>query len=307
MSSRFTMRQLGKTGLQVSPIGIGAGNGLSSQDLLYAFEQGINYFFYSSDLHHHTYQQAAQGLRELCSAGSSVRDKMVLATVTYIDNPEKLTAILLDMFCELKIEYIDVFHWGWITDRTDMLSLLRNGQQLKKECSEHQVFREFTQVATYVNAELLKRGLVRYVGASFHSRKQARKWMKELDVMMLRYNITHLGVEQDVVPYLYGDKDRDPGVVVFNVAHEGRLHFHIPPLGYPEGQYIPSIRECYRFALTHPWVDLVLAGPINRWQVNQLLAAIEQGPLSQEECTRMCAYGAFYSAQASAFIAQATV
>ncbi|HET8846197.1 MAG TPA: hypothetical protein VFN35_32345 [Ktedonobacteraceae bacterium] len=112
--SGFTMRQLGKTALQVSPLGIGGGNGLQAADLLYAFERDINYFFFSSDLHHFEYSRSTPALRQLCAHGSSLRDQAVLATVSYINDPDKLMGILLDQFVELGVDYIDVFHWGWI-------------------------------------------------------------------------------------------------------------------------------------------------------------------------------------------------
>lgn len=300
MGQGFEMRPLGKTGLQVSPLGIGAANGIDSQDVLYAFDQGINYFFYSSDLHHYHYQRAALALKKLCGHRSSVRDQVVLATVTYITDPEKLTAVLLDQFLELQVDYIDVFHWGWITDRTDMRSLLVHSQQLKRESAFNQALREMAQVATEVNAELVRRGLARFVGASFHSRTQARAVMNYLDVLMLRYNIAHLGAEVEVAPFLSGEKNRDPGVVVFNVAHEGPQYFHEPPPSYPAGQYVPTLAECYRFALTNSWVDVVLAGPSDRQQIDQLLAAREQGPLSTEECALIRNYGASYTASATA-------
>ncbi len=35
-------RQLGRTGLTVSNLGLGGGGGISSEDTLYAFDRGIN-------------------------------------------------------------------------------------------------------------------------------------------------------------------------------------------------------------------------------------------------------------------------
>jgi aryl-alcohol dehydrogenase-like predicted oxidoreductase len=300
--SAFTMRRpLGKTGLQVSPLGIGGGGSISNEDLLYAFDRGINYFFFSSDMHHFAYQRSAQALRTLCKQGSSMRDQVVLATVSYVNHPEKLPGILADQFAELGVEYIDIFHWGWITDEQDMLSLIKKARQLQRVgdvsgtvalLKDKQL--EQKERADAINEEILRRGLVRHIGASFHSRAASRLWMKNMDVMMLRYNIAHLGVEEDVVPFLTGEKQRDPGLVVFNTGHQGIRHFDSPPPGYPEGQYVPSIPDCYRFALSQPWVDLVLTGVSNREQVDQALSIIEQGPLSAEERAAMVRYGAIF-------------
>ena len=303
----FAMRRLGKTDLQVSPLGIGGGNGVSSPDLLYAFEHGINYFFFSSDLHHFSYRQSADAIRTLCRQGSAVRDKVVLATVSYLNDPEKLPGILFDQFRELEVEYIDVFHWGWMVDDREMLALLKKAHQLKEESTFVKQMRKMQLVtqrqkeqAEAINEALLQRGLVRYVGTSFHSRAAARRWMRNLDVMMLRYNIVRRDIEEDIVPFLYGEKVRDPGIVVFNVAHEGLYHFHIPPPGYPSDQYVPSIPDCYRFALSNSWVDLVLTGPRSRKEIDLALSAIEQGPLREEECEALRRYGAFYHQQIDA-------
>src|SRR5215210_8162020 len=129
--SGFTTRQLGKTGLQVSPLGIGGGSGINDTDLLYAFDCGINYFFFSSDLHHQRYSKSAGALRKLCGSGSAVREKVVLATVSYVTNPDKIMAVLLDQFDELGVDYIDVFHWGWVSEKDNCTGLFETGNQLK--------------------------------------------------------------------------------------------------------------------------------------------------------------------------------
>jgi predicted aldo/keto reductase-like oxidoreductase len=142
-----------------------------------------------------------------------------------------------------------------------------------------------------VNQDLVRRGLVRYVGASFHSRALAREWMNQLDLVMLRYNLGHLGVERGIFPFLSGDKTRDPGLVAFNVAHEGKRLISNPPQNYPADLYVPDIPDCYRFALSNPYIDLVLAGLRNRQEVAEALAALEKGPLSPEESRYFREYG----------------
>ena len=39
----FERRKLGRTSLEVSPVGIGGGYGFGGRSIEYAFEQGINY------------------------------------------------------------------------------------------------------------------------------------------------------------------------------------------------------------------------------------------------------------------------
>jgi len=108
---------------------------------------------------------------------------------------------------------------------------------------------------------------------------------------MLRYNISHRGVEEDVFPLLRGDKATDPGIVVFNVAHEGLRFFDHPSPGYPAGYPVPTIPDCYRFALSHPSVDLVLTGVKDRAQLDEALAAVEKGPFESRQMDFMRKYG----------------
>ena len=289
--SDLVYRQLGKTGLQVSPLGIGGGNSISSADLLYAFERGINYFFFSSDLHHFSYQKSAQALRTLCGQGSSVREKVVLATVTYLNNPDKLLSTIIDQFAELQVDYIDVFHWGWITEENNMLDLLKGAYQLKDKGRVTSIFRQLQEQdrqrmeeAQFINKELLKRGLVRFVGASFHSNAQAQRWMLNMDMLMLRYNMDHRSIEQDIVPFLPMEKRNAPGVVVFNTAHPALRGQKRPDA---DQLFFPSVQDCYRFALFQPWVDVVLTGPKNRQEIDLALEAVELGPLDEEEQARL--------------------
>jgi predicted aldo/keto reductase-like oxidoreductase len=272
--SAFCDRQLGRTGLRVSPLGIGGGGRIGSDDLLYAFDQGINYFFFSSDLHHFAYSSSVAALRTLCGQGSSVRDRVVLATVSYVNDPEKLTGVLYDQLKELGVDYIDVFHWGWVTDADSCPALFAAAARAKSDARLATRLLEAAGVESRVreaNERLKDRGLVGHVGASFHDRRLACRWVDRLDVVMLRYNIAHRGAERDVFPFLVGDKSRDPGIVVFNAAHEGDRRFDPVP-------------DAYRFALSHPAVDLVLTGVKNRQQIDDAIAAMARGPLSPEEC-----------------------
>ena len=60
--------------------------------------------------------------------------------------------------------------------------------------------------ANNLNAEILQRGLARYVGMSFHSLRAASRVISELDVMMLRYNMANIRAERHIVPLLTGTK-----------------------------------------------------------------------------------------------------
>jgi len=80
------------------------GGAISSDDTLYAFEQGINYFFYSSDLHHFVYSSMSEALRQLCGRGSSPRESCTNRNTS----KAKWLSALFDQFHELGIDYVDV-------------------------------------------------------------------------------------------------------------------------------------------------------------------------------------------------------
>jgi predicted aldo/keto reductase-like oxidoreductase len=295
----FAPRTLGKTGFHVSPIGIGGGGGIQSDDLLYAFDRGVNYFFYSSDLHHFRYSHSVAALRQLCAHGSAQRSRVVLATVSYVHDPRLIQSVIIDQLLELGTEYIDIFHWGWIYDDTNATRLLEVATQLKnghsaltKSCYS---FTQRQEQAQHINEELLARGLVRAVGMSFHSRRMALSLIDNLDVMMVRYNITQTEIETAIFPALSGDKRKDPGIVAFNTAHMGTTFFHQPPPYYPDDMPRPTVADCYRFALSNPTIDLVLTGVENRTQIDQALAAVEQGPLDQLEDAFLREYGSIFT------------
>lgn len=305
----FERRMLGRTGLRVSPIGIGGGGFIRNDDLLYAFERGINYFLFSSDLHHFAYQRSAAALRKLCGRGSAVRDRVVLATVSYVNNPDRLLPVLYDQFKELRVDYVDIFQWGWISEGVDCGELFRATAVLKRPSVVERQLRNLLDIEGEIrerSASIVRQGLARAVGASFHSRTAAAACLKNsFDVFMLRYNVAHRGVEADVFPLLSGHEAVDPGIVVFNAAHAGSTMLASRPVGYPEDWPAPSVPDCYRFALSHSAVDVVLTGVNGRRQVDAALAGVERGPLSAKELEFMRKYGEIHRRQLAEMRAEA--
>ncbi len=292
--SGFGRRLLGRTHLDVFPLGLGGGGSISTDDTIYAVEKGINYLFFSSDLHHFAYQGLGRAIMQLCGKGARDRDSIVVATVSYVNDPEKLVAALYDQITELKLDYVDVFHWGWITDATDCARLLSSHRELTTDSITTTMIRTLVGMqarASEVSASLVTRGLARYVGASFHSRAKARAAIDLLDVLMVRYNIAHRGFEVDLAPALPASKADAPGIVAFNTAHEGGRPFHLRPSGYDPNWPVPSATDSYRFALSHPAVDLVLTGLRNRHEIDEAVQSMGRGPLSESQLRFMSRYG----------------
>ena len=123
---------------------------------------------------------------------------------------------------------------------------------------------------------------------SCHDRKFAGELAEQgaLDVLMIRYNAAHPGAEQDIFPLL----ERAP-------AGDRQLHRHALELiccaarKDGRGRTHPTAAMCYRFVLSNPHVDVCMTAPRNRKQLEENLAAIHDGPLSDEEMRFMREFG----------------
>jgi hypothetical protein len=104
-----------------------------------------------------------------------------------------------------------------------------------------------------------------------------------VDVLHVRYNAVHPGAEAEVFPSLPA-ADLRPGVVAFTATSWGQLlkSGRIPP-----GEKKPAAADCYRFAMSHPAIDVCLSGPSNVGQLRQALQALDLGPMSADELAWM--------------------
>ncbi|MBW4619983.1 MAG: aldo/keto reductase [Cyanosarcina radialis HA8281-LM2] len=285
-------RKLGRTDLTVSCLGIGGGGAISSEDTLYAFDRGLNYFFYSSDLHHFLYRSMSGGLKQLCGRGSSVRDRVILATVTYIKNPEVALSAIFDQFAELGIDYIDILFWGWIGSRdasafTDCLHLSNDLR------GANTVYQRTIEKMVGTSERLKKMGAVRYIGASFHDLDLANQWLDSplLDVVMVRHNPAHRSAQRQVFNCLDAQNPQRPGVSTFKStgSHSGVLWD--APASLPKGCWIPNVPDLYRYSLSQNCVDVCLTGMRSRSEIDAAIAGIPQGKLTPAELDYLDLYG----------------
>lgn len=285
-------RKLGRTDLTVSCLGLGGGGSISSEDTLYAFDKGINYFFYSSDLHHHIYSLMSGALRQLCRRGSSVREKVVLATVTYIKSPEMAIAALLDQFVELRIDYIDVLFWGWIgaNDGQALQNCLQLSPSLR---GANSVYQRTIESMFGTSERLKKMGAVRYIGASFHDVNLAQQWLHSplLDVVMVRHNVAHRSAQNQVFNQLNAQNPQRPGIVTFKSTGSHTGFLWDAPIGLPETCWRPSVPDLYRYSLTQNCVDVCLTGLTRREEVDAAISGTQQGKLTSAELDYLNLYG----------------
>jgi len=131
---------------------------------------------------------------------------------------------------------------------------------------------------------LKEKGLVRFVGLSGHERALFPELRREglFDVFHVRYSAVNSGAEVDCFPGLSGD-DR-PGVAAFTATAWGRL---LSTKKMPAGELPLRASDCYRFALSHPGVDVCMMGARNTEQMKDNLRALELGPLGPDEMARV--------------------
>jgi aryl-alcohol dehydrogenase-like predicted oxidoreductase len=249
--------ELGQTGLRVSRLGIGSSSVGSARFIEEAVEQGINYLYWGS------IRRPAFG-RALRNVARRKREGVVLTVQSY-----SRVAALIGPSVEIAlrragIEYFDFLLLGMWNEPP------RQG---------------IVDAALRLRAQ----GKVRHLMLSTHNRPSLQRHFREFeagrspfDVFMLRYNAVHRGAERDVFPHL--PVQRPPGLIAYTATRWGHL---LDPSKMPPGEATPAARECYRFALSHPAVSVVLCGPANREQMQEAIRALDAGPLGPDDLERM--------------------
>jgi predicted aldo/keto reductase-like oxidoreductase len=131
---------------------------------------------------------------------------------------------------------------------------------------------------------LKEEGLIRFIGISSHNRRlfPVLAEQGEIDVFHLRYNAVNRGAEEDVFPHL-PVQDR-PGIVSFTATRWGRL---LNQKKMPPGEKAPTARDCYRFVLSNPHIDICMMGARTGEQMRENLKVLDDGPLSEAEMVHM--------------------
>ena len=244
---------LGRTGLRVGRLGLGAGYGAPAAAFELAFARGCNYFYWTS---------RKSGMRDAIRriVGRGQRGRLVVALQSYARSGRLMEYSLGKALKGLGLDYADVFLLGW-HNREPSPRLLERASLMQQK------------------------GMVRFVGMSGHNRQLFARMagLEVFDLFHVRYNAAHRGAETEVFPRLRGQ-----GVVSYTATRWGHL---LQERRMPPGKRPPSSRDCYRFALSHPSVDVCLCGPRNMEQMEAALETLERGPLDAGELARMQAIG----------------
>lgn len=250
--------RLPHTHLVTSRIGLGSSFGVGPEALEFAYEHGINYFYWGSIRR----PGFGDGIRRLAR---NHRDKMVVTVQSYARWPGLLVRQSVEAaLWRLGLEYADILLLGWYNQRP-LQSVLDTALDLRE------------------------RGRVHYLMMSGHNRSFFPEMAKEdlFDVFMLRYNAAHRGAERDVFPLLPGGR-KHPGICAYTATRWGTL---LDSGRSPAGEPVPRASHCYRFCLSSPEVDMVLCGPATMDHVREACTALEKGPLDADELAWMCRVG----------------
>jgi len=242
---------LGRTGLTVSRLGVGAAYGVPAFALEKAYaEHGINTFYWGV--------RRKKGMEEaLRNLGRTERDRLVVVFQTFDRSGFLMKRMHEKGLRAIGSDYADILILGW-ANREPVGTWLDKAIKLKEE------------------------GKVRFLGVSSHMHTLLEKLVADpqspFDVFMVRYNAVHPEAEDVVFPCL--PSENPPGIMAYTATCWRQL---LDTRRMPPGEKPLTAAACYRFSLSSPHVHQCLMGPRNGRELEEGLAALREGPLSREE------------------------
>jgi aryl-alcohol dehydrogenase-like predicted oxidoreductase len=261
---------LGATGIRVTPLGLAelfiphSGPGdprLSADDVERAFhEHGINTFLVSTRM-----KVLFDGVRRLIRAGH--RDDLVLVSGVGLPFAGSVRRGFEKHLRLLGTDYLDIWFIGWLRKRWYARDTVWSAMR-----------------------RLRDEGKTRAIGFSSHDRRLAADLARELpaDMLMIRYNASHRGAEAEVFDALADMGAQRPGIIAYTATRWGMLLKPLPKRGFSQGM---SGAECYRFALSHPMVDMVWCAARTLAELREDVEGALAAPLAPERREEICRFG----------------
>jgi aryl-alcohol dehydrogenase-like predicted oxidoreductase len=248
---------LGRTGLSVCPLAVSGGYKVDEKSLLRAFERGVNYWYHGSLVR----PGMTNAIKQVVAAGK--RDELVIVLQCYMAWPWYLERTLHKELRLLGLDHCDVLLLGWY-----------NKVPAQKFMDRVEKLRE--------------KGLFRHLAISSHNRPRFVDFANDprYGILHIRYNAAHTGAERDVFPNL--PTANRPGVVAYTATRWGSL---LSPKNAPKGEAPMRGRDAYRFVLSNPDFNVCMTGPKDAAEMDEALAALDEGPLSPEENERIRRFG----------------
>jgi len=246
---------LGRTGLWVGRLGISSSYRAPEKAFEEAFERGCNYFVMGSFMKGRS-KEMLRAIRSIAQKGQ--RDRLVICLMEYTHSKLLGKAHFYRGLKDMGLEYVDLLMLGYYPapPRKQVMDLALG---LKEE------------------------GVVHHLALSGHNRRLFPKLLDSpIDVFQVRYNAVNTGAEKDVFPFCQGEGR--PGIISFTATRWGQL---LNPRKMPPGEKPLSAKDCYRFVLSHPAVDLCMTGARNLEMMRENLETLDSVPLSPEEMERI--------------------
>jgi aryl-alcohol dehydrogenase-like predicted oxidoreductase len=250
---------LGRSELSVGPLGVSGGYGIGVHPLLQAFDRGVNYFY------HGTRRSGGMrgAIREIVSSGR--RDELVIALQSYSRWSWYVERSLARGLEDLGIDHADVLLLGW-HNSIPSRSILGRLEKMREKGMFHHLAVSGHRLATFLDLAADRR----------------------FSVLQIRYNAADTKAERDVFPHL--SASQRPGIVAYTATRWGTL---LNPRRMPPGEEPLRGRDAYRFVLSNPDFNLCMSGPRNAHEMKEVLAALDEGPVSPEETERFRRVGRF--------------
>jgi len=246
---------LGRTGLKVGRLGISSSYGAPAAAFEEAFERGCNYFVIGSFMKGRS-KEMITAIRNISRRGH--RDKLVVCMMEYTHSSLLGKSHFYKGLKKLELDYVDVLMLGYYPNKP--------GNQVMN-----------------LTLGLKEKGVVRHLALSGHSRKLFPKLVESpIDIFQVRYNAANSGAEKDVFPFCGGENR--PGMISFTATRWGQL---LKESKMPPGEVPLTAKECYRFVLSNPAVDVCMMGARNREMMRENLETLDSGPLTPEEMERI--------------------
>jgi aryl-alcohol dehydrogenase-like predicted oxidoreductase len=185
-------RPLGRSGLLVSRIGLGASYGIEERDVERAFERGVNYLYWGSR------RRSGFG-RAIRSIARQKREELVVVVQSYSRSALALRPSLELALRRLHLDYTDVLLLGW-WNQPPPERILDAAMQL------------------------VQAGKVKSVMVSCHHRPTFVRYLDDpcYGAIMVRYNAAHRGAEREVFPlFAAATPGATPGVVAYTATRWG--------------------------------------------------------------------------------------
>ncbi len=249
---------LGRTGLQVTRLGIGGAYCRTVEGYRAALDCGVNYL----DTAHDYLNGEDEQLIGHAIAGR--RHKLVLATKTQRRDAAGARAELEQSLRSLRTDYIDIWQIHYLNTEAERAQVLGPGGTMEAAVRARE------------------QGLVRFIGVTGHDWAEVGKAVATglFDTVLCWYNCAMKEPESLIFPHAVA---QGTGVIIMSAARQEKLF---------SAEDDPPMVDFYRYVLSHPAVHVTLMALRSEERFCRVARGIAERPtLTAEEQRRLEAYG----------------